>query len=65
VLNTAFSHALRSNAQSEIAMINRRKLRHLELAEDMHQIDGTNFSNTEELIDAGRTAARAYLDRNL
>jgi NTE family protein len=64
VLNTAFIHALRSNARSEIAKIEVGKLHHLEIPGRLHAVDSANFAHTENLIAAGRESARVHLDRS-
>ncbi len=61
VINTAFIHALRSNAHAEITNAQVRALHHLELPARLHALDATSFNHTEELINAGRHVARQYL----
>lgn len=64
IINTAFSHALRANADTEIGSIKNKKVHRLELPIDQSLYDSNNFNQTVELIESGyQVALQAIKDR--
>ena len=64
MIDAAFVHTLRRNADSEISNAKRTTIRHLLLPSDLRQIESTDFKHTGELIDGGYRAGLELI-RNL